>query len=494
VRRLLPLLLVPLLLLPTSGALAQLPEDGGAPSALPQPLTLADAMALGRQRARAVAAAEARRTASQERLREARGHRLPTVRLQEIWMRTDSPAEAFALTLNQERFSFQDFVAGDPNQPDPVNNGISRLEVELPLYTGGELSSRIQQAELASRAAAHGAEGTADGAALAAATAYLRLAQASEQVALLERSLETVRAHADTARSYVEQGMLVRSELLRAEVEQARLEDLLEAARGGVRVARAALAFRLVAEPEEIGDLPPLPPPPPAQGDLDGWLTAAEERPDLAAARLMARTAELEIEARKALLKPRVGLVVRGDLVDDVPFGNHGDSTAIIAQGSLDLWAGGSHRAAVAAARAEAEAARQDVEQLAESVRLEVRQAWLAADTARRRQATAASAIGAAREAERITGERFRGGVVKTLDLLDAATARREAETRELVARADANLAALSLAVAAGRDPESALRPPASPEPVAGREPSPEAADRATVTDPTNPELPRTLR
>jgi hypothetical protein len=43
------------------------------------------------------------------------------------------------------------------------------------------------------------------------------------------------------------------------------------------------------------------------------------------------------------------------------------------------------------------------------------------------------------------------------LDLLDAATARREAETRELVARAEANTAVLRLALVAGRRPEEAL-------------------------------------
>ena len=66
-------------------------------------------------------------------------------------------------------------------------------------------------------------------------------------------------------------------------------------------------------------------------------------------------------------------------------------------------------------------------------------------------------ALAAAREAERITEERFKTGVVKMIDLLDAATARREAETRELVARADATAAALRLAVQAGRAPESVL-------------------------------------
>ena len=52
---------------------------------------------------------------------------------------------------------------------------------------------------------------------------------------------------------------------------------------------------------------------------------------------------------------------------------------------------------------------------------------------------------------------RFENGVAKTLDVLDAMTARREAEARELVARAEAHLATLRLALAAGRRPETAL-------------------------------------
>ncbi len=432
---------------------AQTPPDPAAGGEL----SLARAMEMARQRARPVAAAEARRTARLAEARQARAQRLPVVRLQEIWMRTDSPAEAFALTLNQERFSFQDFVAGDPNAPDPVDAATTRLEVELPLYTGGELPRRIRQAELAAEAAGDTAGRASDAAALAAAEAYLGLAQARERVALLERSLDTVRSHATLARSYVEQGLLVRSEELRAEVEVARLEDLLAQARGQAQVAESALSMRLAVPGEPAWRTAPLPAPAPLERDLDDWLAAADGRGDLAAARRMVQAAELEVEARRAARRPRVGLVARGDLVDDTPFGNHGDSTALIAQGSIDLFAGGRHRAAVAAASADAEAARQDVEAFAEGVRLAVRSAWVEAQSARQRHATAAAAVDAARENERIVEERFRRGVVKTIDLLDAATARREAETRELVARAQADLAGLRLAVEAGERPETVM-------------------------------------
>jgi len=424
---------------------------------LEEPLALAEAMALARSGAFETAAAEARRLGGEQRLREARGHRLPTVSLQEIWIRTDSPADAFGLTLNQERFSFPDFVAGDPNDPDVVESATTRLEVGLPLYTGGALAARIRQAELGAEATTRMAEWTGHQAALNAAEAWLDLARARESAALLERSLETVTSHVDVARRYVEQGLLVSSEQLRAEVERSRVADFLATARGHAEVGEAALALRLGADAGSRWSLLPLSAPPPVPGDLATWLAAADGRADLVAARRAADVTEEEVRARNAGRKPRLGVAGRYDLVDDAPFGDHGDSASIFATASIELFAGGRHAAGAAAARLEAEAARHELEGFERAVRLEVEQAWVAARTSRQRWETAGAAVAAAGEAERVVEARFRQGVVRMIDLLDAGTARREAETRELEARVDAWRALLRLAAHAGRAPEDAL-------------------------------------
>jgi outer membrane protein len=422
-----------------------------------EPLTLADAMARGRAQSREVAAAGARSAAADARAREARGHRLPTLRLSESWIRTDSPADAFGLLLNQERFSFPSFVSGNPNAPDPLETAITRVELELPVWTGGEISTRVAQARLAAEAAASSATRAGDAAALAAGDAWLGLLQAREHVELLGRARATVAAHAELARAYSTQGMIVRSELLRAEVELARLDDLLAEARRGAEVAEAHLAFRL-AEP--LGGRYALATLGEVEGELEPlavWLARTDERPDLAAARSLLAAGELEERAIRAGLRPRIGLVARHDWTDDALFGTHGSATTIAAAATLDLFDGGRRRAAAAAARAEAEAGRRDVESFAAGVALEVRQAHAAALAARARRATARAALAAAAEALRIVEERFRGGLLKTLDVLDAATARREAETRELVARVDAHAALLRLGLAAGVAPESLL-------------------------------------
>jgi len=446
-QRFIPTLFVSALL--AGGAAAQPPA--------PVPLDLAGAMAKARGQAPDVAAARDRETAAAEDARQAKSFHYPKLRVQESWIRTDSPAEAFALLLNQERFSFADFVTGDPNDPETLDTAITRFELELPIWTGGEISKRVRQAELAAEAAADTRGQTGDASALAAAEAWVRLAQAREYAALLAKSRETVAAHVELARSYAGQGMVVRSELLRAEVELARVDDLLSEARGQARVAEANLAFRLGEPLGTAYELAALGDPPALAEGREAWLGSAASRRDLEAARKLLAAGELEAEARGAGWWPRVGLVARHDLVDDQLFGDHGDSSSIYAVASWELSLGGERSAAVAAARARADAGRRDVARFEEGVRLEVRQAFEQAEVALERRATALQALDAADEAVRITEQRFRAGVVKTLDLLDAVTARRDAETRELVARADAHLATLRLAVQSGRAPETVL-------------------------------------
>lgn len=427
------------------------------PAIAQERLSLSGALSRARAHALEVTAAGARTEAAEAQLRQARAFRMPTVQLQEMWSRTDSPAETFAFQLNQERFSFPAFTQSDPNDPDFLSTAMTRLEVSVPVYTGGEIAGRIEQARLAAEAARRRSGWTADGAALAAAEAYILLAQAREHAALLETSRQTVARHVDLARAYVEQGMLVRSELLRAEVELARIDEMRVEAQGNARVAEANLSFRLGAEPGTAWEIEPLAGEPAAGSSRDEWLALAGRRADLEAARAMLAAGELEAGIRRAALKPRVGVTVRHDFFDDIPLGTHGDSTTLMAMVGWELWSGGRHRAAAAAARAEAEAGRSDVERMARGIRLEVEQAWEELQTARARRNTSGRSVESAREAERIVEERFRSGVAKTIDLLDAATARREAETRELVARAQAQLAAFRLAVKAGQAPETAL-------------------------------------
>ncbi|MGB5661601.1 MAG: TolC family protein, partial [Thermoanaerobaculia bacterium] len=315
-------------------------------------MSLLEAMSTARGQAREVTAAQAQAEAGAARLKQAKGYRMPQVRFQEIWMTTNTPAEVFALQLNQGTFSFDDFVMGDPNNPDWFENATSRFELTLPIYMGGGLSGRIDQARLAAEADAIRASWAADSAALAAAEAYIRLAQVRENLVLLERSLETVDAHVNIARAYVDQGMLVRSELLMAEVEWSRIQDLLQQAQGQAKVAEANLSFRLGSDPSTTWQLHKLPDPQPIVEGIDPWLVTAETRADLEAARRMLSAAELEVRVQRSALLPKIGLQAKYDFYDQNPFGTGAHSGSVAAMASIDIFSGNRHRAAKAAAEA----------------------------------------------------------------------------------------------------------------------------------------------
>ena len=106
----------------------------------------------------------------------------------------------------------------------------------------------------------------------------------------------------------------------------------------------------------------------------------------------------------------------------------------------------------------EAAAGEADIRRFEDGVRLEVQQAWQDLATARVRHITAKNSLAAASEAVRVRESRFKQGLDKMIDLLDAETALREAELRELVARYDVALDTYHLGFVSGANLISDLR------------------------------------
>ena len=92
---------------------------------------------------------------------QARGARLPRVSVSVGATRTNDALNAFGLKLAQRGATFNDFGAGqfnpaqpgvldiaptNLNHPAAVNDFSSRLEAQLPLYTGGKLDGYMRQA------------------------------------------------------------------------------------------------------------------------------------------------------------------------------------------------------------------------------------------------------------------------------------------------------------------------------------------------------------
>lgn len=435
--RWIPLLLPPLLAAAAAGA--------------GEPLSLDQAIATALESNPAVRAARATADAAASRLEQARGARMPRIDLVEAFNWTDQPASVFALQLNQERFSFDDFVQSDPNQPDFLETWSTHLEVTLPLYTGGQLSARIGQVRHSATAEEYDWRWAQESATWEVASAFIELAKARDFVALLETARATTARHVELARSYAGQGMILESEVLKAEVHMAEVDEHLARAQTGASLAEAALNFRMGTEQSTPRQLAPPPLLPAGDDNLEGRLQAAiAQRPDLQAARARLEAGRLEERAARSGLLPEVGVRGSYDLFDDAPFGANGGSATVVAFARLNLFRGGSDVAGIEAARHTTLAFEQNIRRFEDGVRLEVRKAWQELASARARQATAERALAAAHEALRVTEQRFRQGLERMIDLVDAETSLREAETRDLTARYDVLIQTYRLRHAAG--------------------------------------------
>ena len=415
-------------------------------------LGLEDAVRLALENNPAVHAAAARAQAAGERTKQAGGFRFPRIDLMEVYNYSNNPAETFALKLNQGRFDFGDFVATDPNDPEPLTTWITRIELEQPVYTGGKLSARIGQSRAMLGAEELNLAHVREQVAFDTVTAYTNLAKAREFLGLLRTARETTAAHVELAEKYAAEGFIVDAEVLKAKVYLAHMDELVEQAENGARLAEAALNFQMGTNQTTHREIERIPPPPAVNGDVDLWIAdALAERRDLGSARRKLEAGRLEEKVATSGYLPEVGVLARYEWYDRTPFGNNNNSGSVMAVARINLLRGGSDKAARAAARYQTASFESDIRRFEEGVRLQVQQAWQDLQTARARHATAAAALEAAEESLRVREERFRQGLDKMIDLLDAETQLREARVRELVARYDIALATYRLYFSSGK-------------------------------------------
>ncbi len=419
-----------------------------------QELTLAAAVDAALQDNPEVTAARERAAAANKRLDGGKSHRMPKIGLSESFIYTNNPAEVFALTLNQGRFDMEEFFLSNPNNPDPLSTFITRVDLELPIYTGGKLSARVDQAEAMATAEDLAFARAQEKVVFETVTAYVNLAKAREHRALLEKARSTTAEHVRLAEKYAAEGMILDADVLQAKVYLSEMDELFTQAENGARLAQAALNFQMGADQTTPRSLAAVPPATPVVGDLDSWISAAlEDRRDLAAARRKLEAGRKEEKATRPGYYPEIAVLGNYALYDDRLFGANAHNGSVMAVARINLWGGGTDTATRAAARHETASFEADIRRFEEGVRLEVQQAWQDVETSRIRHTTAKGSLAAATEAARVRERRFKQGLDKMIDLLEAETGLREAETRELVARYDVVLDSHRLRYVSGATP-----------------------------------------
>lgn len=430
--------------IPVLLALALLPAALTAqqPTSLRQALARADSTAFPNRMAGAqVARADADRTAALAGV-------LPSARMEAGYMRSNDPLVAFGFLLRQRGVTGASFDPGLLNNPAARGDMQAGFAAELPLINLDAWSGRTAAAHAAGAESAR-ADWTRSGVQVLVTEAWAGAVVARERVRMLESLLAAAGAHVRQAERMADQGLVTRSDVLRASVHEGTIEAQLEAARGEQEVAVRSLALAMgtpddtsLAVPDSLPAAPLLAQP----------ASTDSGRSDLRAAHLAQAAAEAGADRAGRAMLPRLNAFGRYDWHDPTtPFGGRGMWTAGV-QFSWSPFTSAREVAARGAARADAVAAREAAAQAEAAADLEVARAQIRARVAGRSLAIADRAVLQGAEAHRIVTRQYEGGLVGISDLLDAAAT--ETATRLGLARARLELVASQAALlrAQGQD------------------------------------------
>lgn len=431
---------------------------------LPQPLSLADAIAMALRTSPRMEAARAGVDAARAQLRSAKAQGKPSLDL-DVTGQFQGPE----VRIDPSAFAPKGGGSGGstggkkPSLPgggvfQPAEQLQPELQATVPLYTGGRVSAGKRSATHAERAALLRQEEAGQSLVLDVTNAYLDTLEARRQadLAAVLRGLNQERL--EVARVKVSAGTGIPLEVSQAEADLAASVQTEIDSRARVGQSGATLNVligRTATAPLNLASLPTVEPALPAPTPESMPLTPERlramglDRPDLRALREDVQRSHAEVDAARASRRPLVNL--RSNALARIPETLLGGfAWSLGASLVQSLFDGGRSRAQVEAARAGEGSARANLREAERQSEAQVERTRLALEAAEQRLAAEETRVRAAREALEVAQTRLHAGTVAPIEVTEAQTTLTRAETDALTARFEAARARVVLAYAAG--------------------------------------------
>lgn len=416
-------------------------------------LTLKQAINIAFENSPYLKAIQSERDTGQTYRDEAKGYRLPQVDVSEIYIRTNSPADVFGLQLSQEKFSMADFAMTDANHPSPINDYVTQLQISQPLYMGGKIKHGILAGEKMAAASDRKLDRARQDVSFQTTKAYLNVLLAERYVKLMDSVVSTVQKHVESAQAYFDTGFIMEADLLQAKVFLGQMQQQQIRAQNNARLAMAFLSNVMGIDQKQEYKLTDVFTYQPQSYDLQLLVQSGlENRPDLEEMRLKVEAAKQKIGVEKAGYKPKVFLVGQLNYHDSDFAGFEGDSYKVMAVAKYNLFNGKRTRAKVNRAKSQYESYHNYLTQMENGIQLQIKQALFRLQEAEQRYKVAKLSYKQAKENVVLREERYKKGVEKTTDLLDADTALQQAATNKLHALFDYLKAKRNLNYMIGKD------------------------------------------
>jgi outer membrane protein TolC len=412
-------------------------------------LTLEEAMARARASTPEARALKSAVDEADARVRQARSGFFPRVDVSEAVQRGNQPVFVFSSLLSQRQFTEEDFAIAELNHPQAVTNTRTAVAVEQTVFNAGLTRLAVQATSLGRDVAVAERDRAAQDLALGAARAYVRVLRIEAAVRASDAAVAAAEGDLQRARARRDVGVASDADVLAVEVHMADMRQRQITMTGDLAVARIQLAEAVGLPLTESVVLarPATPAPPAGDSIVADALRARLERRQ---AELRQQLADNAHRTARARYLPTLG-VEAGWEFNGSNFGNQQSSWVVGAQVQLNLFRGFADSARVTEARHAQARAAAERERVERTIEVEVRAAMARLTAARAREDAGRAALAQARESQRIIRDRYESGLATVTDVLRAAEATLEAESRATAAEMDVILQSVALDRARGR-------------------------------------------
>jgi outer membrane protein TolC len=414
------------------------------------PLTLEDAM----KRAQGMTV-EARALASsideaEARVQQAQSGFWPRVDFTETVQRGNDPVFAFSSLLSQRRFTAANFAIPSLNHPEPITNTRTAIAIEQPVFDAGLTALGMKAAKLGRDMASAAQQAGRQDLAFRAAQAFVRVLQLEAAVRATDAAVAAAESDDQRARARRDVGLVTEADVLAVGVHLAEMHQQQIAAAGDLAVARIHLA-ETIGLPLTEFVVPVRPTARSVSADADTLVREAlASHPQRREVDLQVQLADTARRTARAALLPTVGLQ-GGWEFNGATIGEQRSSWIVGAEVRINLFRGFADTSRMTEASHAHVRATAEHERMLRRIEVDVRAALTQLAAARARDETGRAALTQARESQRIIRDRYESGLATVTEVLRAAEATLNAESRAAAAEMDVILQTVTLDRALGR-------------------------------------------
>jgi len=400
-------------------------------------LDIHSGVSLALKQSPALMASEMRVSSADADLTAARSALFPRVDLRATAMKTDSPLNVFGTKLLQQSVTASDMAINTLNNPKAVTNFQNSVSASYPLFAGGAISGRIDQAEYGLDATMHASAMRKQDVIYQVIRSFAALEAARAMKTVATQAVKSSEEHLRVANALLARGMVVKSDLLNAKVH---LEDSQVAAVAATNAEARSLdhirALLNLGRTRALQVKEGIVIHAPDRNLAQLTDTALHKRPDLLALRSQLDAAQAGNTVARAGMLPHVNLVA-SEQWNDPHWRLQHPNYEIAAMVDLNLFAGGRDKAAMDKAQAEHSRLEFELTDKTRQIENDVADAYRSLHEADQRLASRQQSLAQAQESLRITEARFKVGLERMADLLQAQTQRDQARADVIQARFD---------------------------------------------------------